>query len=560
MEEKNEITQEELNSFYEKTIKGVSRGDVVRGKVVDVTDKEAMVDIGYKVEGTVPLTEFEEPPQVGDELDVYVRSLSHAGEGPLLSKKEVERIRAWENLRESLEKGTPVKGKIVRRIKGGFRVDVGGVEAFLPMSQADGKPVKHPEELVDKVYEFKVLDLNEKSGNVILSRRQLLEEEKAKEREAFWERMKVGKVLEGKVKSLTTYGAFVDLGVVDGLLHINDMSWRKIKHPSDVVDKGQRVWVKVLDFDRDKGKVSLGMKQLTPDPWEKAEEKYPLGTKVKGKVTGVVDYGAFVEVEEGLEGLIHISEFSWSRRIKHPSEVLKEGDEVECVVTNVDKDSRRLSLSLKQVEPDPWETVEERFPVGKVVEAVVTRVYPDRALVELAEGVEGVLRSEDLSWDRRVRHPGDLFQRGDKVEVKILGVDPERRKVRVGFKQTKPDPWDEFLKTYTEGDSVRGSVTSVTDFGVFLEIMGGVEGLIHVSQLDEKKVKDPRDIVKEGDTISAKIVKIDPAARRISLSVRELKRAQEAEETSKFMDNQSPGEGFLKLGEILGKMINREKK
>lgn len=560
MEEKNEITQEELNSFYEKTIKGVSRGDVVRGKVVAITDKEAMVDMGYKAEGTVPLTEFEEPPQVGDELDVYVRSLSHAGEGPILSKKEAERIRAWENLRESLEKGTPVKGKVARRIKGGFRVDVGGVEAFLPMSQADGKPVKRPEELVNKVYEFKVLDFNERSSNVILSRRQLLEEEEAREKEAFWERMKAGKVFEGKVKSLTTYGAFVDLGVVDGLLHINDISWRKIKHPSDVVDKGQRVWVKVLDFDREKEKVSLGMKQLTPDPWEKAEEKYPLGTKVKGKVTGVVDYGAFVEVEEGLEGLIHISEFSWSRRIKHPSEVLKEGDEVECVVTNVDRDGRRLSLSLKQVEPDPWQTVEELFPVGKMVDAVVTRVYPDRALVELAEGVEGVLRSEDLSWDKRVRHPGDLFQRRDKMEVKILGVDPERRKVRVGFKQTKPDPWDEFLKTYAEGDNVRGNVSSVTDFGVFLEIMSGVEGLIHVSQLDEKKVKDPREIVKEGDTISAKIVKIDPAARRISLSVREFKRAQEVEETGRFMNTQSQGEGFLKLGEILGKMINKENK
>ncbi len=560
MEEKNEITQEELNSFYEETIKGVSRGDVVKGRVVAITDKEAMVDIGYKAEGTVPLTEFKESPQVGDELEVYVRALSHAGEGPLLSKKEAERIRAWENLKESLEKGTPVKGKVVRRIKGGFRVNVGGVEAFLPMSQADGKPVKRPEELVNKEYDFKVLDLNERSSNVILSRRQLLEEEEAKEKEAFWERMKVGKVFEGKVKSLTTYGAFVDLGAVDGLLHINDISWRKIKHPSDVVDKGQRVWVKVLDFDREKERVSLGMKQLTPDPWEKAEEKYTLGTKVKGKVTGVVDYGAFVEVEEGLEGLIHISEFSWSRRIKHPSEVLKEGDEVECVVTNVDREGRRLSLSLKQVEPDPWQTVEELFPVGKLVEAMVTRVYPDRALVELAEGVEGVLRSEDLSWDKRVRHPGDLFQRGDKVEVKILGVDPDRRKVRVGFKQTKPDPWDEFLRTYAEGDNVRGNVSSVTDFGVFLEIMNGVEGLIHVSQLDEKKVRDPKEIVKEGDTLSAKIVKIDPAARRISLSVREFKRAQEVEETDRFMDTQSQGEGFLKLGEILGKMINKGNK
>ncbi len=560
MEEKDEITEEELNSYYEETIKGISRGDVVRGKVVAITDKEAMVDIGYKAEGMVPLTEFTEPPQVGDELEVYVRSLSHGGEGPLLSKREAERIRAWENLREAHERGTPIKGKITRRIKGGFRVDVGGVEAFLPMSQADVKPVRRPDELINRDYEFKVLDLNERSSNVILSRRQLLEEERAREKKAFWDRMKTGKVFEGKVKSITTYGAFVDLGVVDGLLHINDMSWKKIKHPLDVLDKGQRVWVKVLDFDRESEKVSLGMKQLTPDPWEKAEEKYPVGTKVRGKVTGIVDYGAFVEVEEGLEGLVHVSEFSWSRRIRHPSEVLKEGDEVECVVTNVDREGRRLSLSLKQVEPDPWETVEERFPVGKVVEAAVTRVYPDRALVELAEGVEGVLRAEDLSWDKRVRHPGDLFQRGDRIRVKVLSVDPGRRKVRVGLKQTRPDPWEEFLRAYAEGDNVRGRVSSVTDFGVFLEIMDGVEGLIHVSQLDEKKVKDPREVVKEGETLSARIIRIDPDARRISLSVKEFKKAQEVEETDKFIGNQDQGEGFLKLGEILGKMINREKK
>ncbi len=557
-EKETEMTQEELKSIYEETIKGVSPGDVVTGKVVAVTDQEAMVDIGYKAEGVVPLAEFQEPPQVGDEVVVYVKTLSHKGEGPLLSKREADRIRAWENLKESFNKGTPVVGRVSKRVKGGFRVDVGGVEAFLPMSQADVRPVRNPEELVGKEFQFKVVDLNERSNNVILSRKQLLEEELAREKEAFWERMKVGKVFEGKVKSITTYGAFIDLGVVDGLLHINDISWRKIKHPSDELSKGQRVWVKVLDFDRERERISLGMKQLTPDPWEGVDEKYPVGTRVKGKVTGIVDYGAFVEIEEGLEGLVHISEFSWSRRIKHPSEVLKEGDEVECVVTAVDKENRRLSLSLKQVAPDPWETVEERYPVGKVVEGVITRVYPDRALLELEEGVEGVLRAEDLSWNRKVRHPGDLFQRGDKVEVKVLGVDVERRKVKVGYKQTKPDPWDEFLRAYAEGDEVRGRVSSITDFGVFLEIMDGVEGLIHVSQLDEKKVKDPREVVKEGDTITAKIVKIDPAARRISLSVREYKRSKEVEETSKYMDNQSHGEGFLKLGEILGKMINRE--
>ncbi len=558
MEGKTEITQEELNSFYEETIKGVFPGDVVKGKVVAVTDKEAMVDIGYKAEGVVDLTEFELSPQIGDELYVYVKTLSHKGEGPLLSKKEADRLKAWKNLRNAFEDGNSVKGKVTRRVKGGFRVDLSGIEAFLPMSQADVRPLKRPDELLDKELEFTVVDFNERSGNVILSRRRLLEEEREREKAAFWDRMKVGKVFEGKVKNITTYGAFVDLGVVDGLLHINDISWKKIKHPSDVLSKGQSVWVKVLGFDKDNEKVSLGMKQLVPDPWEDADEKYPSGGKVSGRVTGIVDYGAFVELEEGLEGLVHISEFLWSRRVKDPKEVLQEGDTVECVVTAVDMDNRRISLSLKRVEPDPWEAVQERFPVGEIAEGLVTRIYPDRAFVELEEGVEGILRSEDLTWTKKSCHPRDLFQKGDKIKVKVLEVDTAKRRVRLGLKQIQPDPWDELLSTYKEGDAVKGRVSSITDFGVFLEIINGIEGLIHISQLNEKKVGNPRDVVKEGETVTAKIVKIDPAARRVSLSVKEYLRDKEAAETDKFMETHSTnGEGFLKLGEILGKMINK---
>jgi len=551
------ISREELKDFYEKSLKELSPGEIVKGKVVSVTDKEAMIDIGYKAEGTVPLSEFDVPPKVGEELEVYIRSLSR-GEGPLLSMREAQRIRAWENLVESFHKGEPIKGKIIKRVKGGYKVETAGIEAFLPLSQTDKKPVRHPDEWLDKELSFKVMDLKEDTGNVILSRKRLLEEEEEKEKRAFWNRMKVGKVFEGKVKSLTSYGAFVDLGVVDGLLHINDISWRKIKHPSEVLSKGQRIWVKVLSFDKSKERVSLGMKQLSPDPWDSVYKKYPVGKRIKGRVTGIMDYGAFVELEEGIEGLIHVSEFSWSRRLRHPSEFVKVGDEVECVVISVDKRARRLSLSLRRITPDPWDTVEEKYPVGKAVKGVITRIYPDRALVELEEGVEGVVRCEDLSWNKKNPHPDSFFTRGEKVELKVLDIDKERKKIKLGLKQLKPDPWKEFERLYHVGDDVRGKVTSITDFGVFLEIMEGIEGLIHISQLDERRVKNPHDVVKEGDTLTAKIMKIDPGNRRISLSIKEYKRAKEKEETSRFMNAQMRGESILKLGEILGKMINKK--
>ncbi len=557
MEEFKEMN--EMDSLYEETIKPLHPGDIVKGTVVSVSDKEVMVDVGYKAEGVIPISEFKEPPQVGDEIEVFVRSL--AGEsGIQLSKKEADKRRQWRDILKAKEEGTYVKGVITKRVKGGYRVKIGEYEAFLPMSQADVKPIDDPDSLVGVESYFKVLDakLEGKNPNIVVSRKEYLREELEREKEEFWSRMVEGKVIEGQVKKVMDYGAFINVGPVDGLLHINDISWKRIKHPSEVLREGQRVWVKVLSFDREKEKVSLGMKQLTPDPWENIEEKYPVGSRVKGKVSGITDYGAFVELEEGVEGLIHISEFSWTKRIKHPSEVLKEGDEVECVVIDIKPDERRLSLSLKRVEENPWENVEEKYPVGAVVSAKVKKILANRVIVELEEGVEAFINADDLTWSKRLKKPSDILQVGDELKVKILEVDGKRRRIRAGLKQIMPDPWQEFVSKYKEGDVVKGEVTSVTPFGAFVKLTDEVEGLVHVSQLDDKKVKAPEDVVKVGDTLTAVITKIDNENRKVSLSVKEYKLMKEKEEVEKMMSSSSSsGDSVFKLGDILKKAIEK---
>lgn len=557
MEEFKEMN--EMDSLYEETIKPLHPGDIVKGTVVSVSDKEVMVDVGYKAEGVIPISEFKEPPQVGDEIEVFVRSL--AGEsGIQLSKKEADKRRQWRDILKAKEEGTYVKGVITKRVKGGYRVKIGEYEAFLPMSQADVKPIDDPDSLVGVESYFKVLDakLEGKNPNIVVSRKEYLREELEREKEEFWSRMVEGKVIEGQVKKVMDYGAFINVGPVDGLLHINDISWKRIKHPSEVLREGQRVWVKVLSFDREKEKISLGMKQLTPDPWENIEEKYPVGSRVKGKVSGITDYGAFVELEEGVEGLIHISEFSWTKRIKHPSEVLKEGDEVECVVIDIKPDERRLSLSLKRVEENPWENVEEKYPVGAVVSAKVKKILANRVIVELEEGVEAFINADDLTWSKRLKKPSDILQVGDELKVKILEVDGKRRRIRAGLKQIMPDPWQEFVSKYKEGDVVKGEVTSVTPFGAFVKLTDEVEGLVHVSQLDDKKVKAPEDVVKVGDTLTAVITKIDNENRKVSLSVKEYKLMKEKEEVEKMMSSSSSsGDSVFKLGDILKKAIEK---
>ncbi len=547
----------EIDSLYEETIKPLHPGDIVKGKVVSVSDKEVMVDVGYKAEGVVPISEFDEPPHVGDEIEVFVRAL--AGEsGIQISKREADKRRQWQEILKAKENGSYVRGTITKRVKGGYRVSLGNYEAFLPMSHADVKPLDDPDSLVGVESMFKVLDakIEGKVPNIILSRKIYLQEEYEREKEEFWNRMVEGKIIEGQVKRIVDYGAFVNVGPVDGLLHINDISWKKISHPSEVLREGQRVWVKVLSFDRDKNRLSLGMKQLTPDPWENIEKKYPVGSRVKGRVSGLVDYGAFVELEEGVEGLIHISEFLWTKRIKHPSEVLKEGDEVECVVIELKPSERKISLSLKRIEENPWDKVEDKYPVSSVVEGKVKKVLANRVVVELEEGIEAFINADDLTWSRRLKRPSDLVQYGDVLKVKILEVDKKRKRIRAGLKQIMPDPWEEFISKYKEGDIVKGQVTSITPFGVFIKITDDIEGLVHISQLDEKKVSSPEDVVKVGDTITAVITRVDKEGRRVSLSVKEYKLMKEREEIEKIIS--SSGDSVFKLGDVLKKVIGKE--
>ncbi len=558
MEEVRDNNVEDIGALYDQSFRELRPGEIVKGTVVSVTSNEVLVDVGYKAEGVVPLSEFETPPVQGEEIEVFVKSLSGEG-GIRLSKKEAERIRRWEEIEKAWNKGDYVEGVIKEKIKGGYRVDLGGYLAFLPQSQADIKPLEDPESIVGTKSLFKVLDIKTttRGPNIIISRRKWLEEELEREKQAFWERMVKGKVIEGQVKKIMDYGVFVNLGPVDGFMHISDISWKKIAHPSEVLREGQRIWVKVLDFDKEKEKISLGMKQLTPDPWEDVEKKYPVGAKVKGKVVSLANYGAFVELEEGVEGLIHISEFSWTKRIKHPSEVLKEGDEVECVVVDVKPKERRISLSLKRIQENPWEKVEQKYPVDAVVEGRVVRIFPNRVIVELEEGIEAFVNAEDLAWSRRLKRPSDVVSVGDVVKVRILEVDAKRRRIRAGIKQVLPDPWEEFLAKFKERDVIEGEVTSVTDFGAFVKIIEGVEGLVHVSQLDDKKVNKPEDVVKPGDKVRAVITHIDKEGGRVSLSIKEYKLMKEKEEVKEIVSSQE--EGVFKLGDILKRAIGKVK-
>ena len=553
-------SKEDMASLYEDTMKSISPGEITTGVVVSIGEGGVMVDVGGKVEGVVPLSEFGEDgsaelPAVGDDLEVYVKGLSMGGEeGIYLSHREAKRRKIWGVLRDAYRNGSPVKGTVRERIKGGFKVDI-GIPAFLPLSQASDRTSFNPDLLVGKEMEMRIIDLNERNHNVILSRRALLEDEKKRKEDEFWSNIHEGDIVEGTVKTITNYGAFVSLGGFDGLLHAVDMSWKRVKHPSSVVSKGEKIKVKVLSLDPEKKRVSLGMKQLTEDPWARVEEKYPEGSKVKGVVTGISEYGVFVELEDGVEGLIHISELSWGRRPKPPAQLFKEADEVECVVYKIEKNDRRISLSLKRLAPDPWEDIHEKYPEGAIVEAKALRVFQDRAILEIEEGIEGILKIDDLSWVRKPRHTGEMVKEGDTVKVKVLSIPEERRRLKVGLKQVNPDPWLEFLDEYKESNSVTGRISSITDFGAFLQIKEGVEGLIHISQLDDKKVESPKDIVREGEEVTAKILKIDRENRRISLSLKEQKKVEEHKEASSFMENQ--GDSLLKLGELLGKVMNK---
>ena len=529
-----------FEDLFENSLKELKAGNVVVGTVVQVNPDSVVVDVGGKSEGLIPINEFlDEQGQVktdikvGDQFDVLIERTENENGLISLSKEKADRQKIW----NALEEGAVVDGRILSRIKGGLSVDI-GVNAFLPGSQVDLRPVRNLDKMLGETYSFKIIKLNKRRGNIVLSRRVLLEEQRENMRGDTLKMLEEGQVVEGTVKNLTDYGAFIDLGGIDGLLHITDMSWGRVTHPSDILNVGDKINVKVLKFDRDKERVSLGLKQIAPDPWLDVEAKFPVGQKVTGKVVSLTDYGAFVELEEGVEGLIHVSEMSWTKRIKHPNKVLSIGDEVESVVLALDIPNRRISLGLKQVEPNPWEVVGEKFPIGTIIEGQVKNITDFGIFVGVDEGIDGLVHISYLSWTKRVKHPSEIYKKGDVVRAVVLNIDRENERFSLGVKQLMSDPWESIPVRYTPGTIIRGQVTSVTDFGIFLEVEEGIEGLIHVSEISKEKIDSPKNFAKVGEDLEAVVLHVDTVERKIALSIKHLADQKEKAEVDAFLGAQ----------------------
>lgn len=545
---------EDFQALYEESLKTLEEGQILRGTVIDITPDHVTVDVGYKSEGQIPMQEFlkrdkKVDVKIGDRIDVFLEK-KESEEGLLtLSKEKADKITVWREVSRSCREGEVIEGEIVGKVKGGLSVDIGRIRAFLPGSQVDLKPVRNLDALIGQRFKFKVIKFNRKRNNIVLSRRVLLDEERKQLREETLKNLKEGDIVEGTVKNLTDYGAFVDLGGMDGLLHITDISWGRIGHPSEKLSVGNRIKVKVLHFDQEKEKVSLGLKQALPDPWESAPQRYPMGLRTKGKVVNVTDYGVFVELEEGLEGLVHISELTWSKKMKHPSKVARIGDTVEVMILDCDPVKRRISLGMKQIEPNPWAVIEEKYPVGTKVVGRVKTVTDFGIFIGFDEGVDGLVHVSEMSWTKKIKHPGELYKKGQQVEAVVLNIDRANERFSLGVKQLTPDPWKDVARRYRKGDVVAGKVTNVTDFGAFVELEEGIEGLVHVSEISREKVEKPSDVLKVGDTLSAVVLHIDPHERRIGLSIKGLKERAEKAEVAKYISDQ--GSTSPSLGELI---------
>jgi small subunit ribosomal protein S1 len=516
----------DLSQFLKIGFREIREGEVIKGKVVAITQDSVLVDIGYKSEGTVPVREFfgsdgQLAAKVGDEVEVLVEKKEDEEGLILLSRDKAVRIRVWEELNKIYETGAKVEGRVISRVKGGLTVDI-GIKAFLPGSQVDIKPVRNLDAFVGKTIPLQILKLTRTRGNVVVSHRAVLEKEREKLKVETLRNLEEGQEIDGVVKNILDYGAFIDLGGIDGLLHITDLSWKRVNHPSEVLNPGDRIRVKVLKFDPERERVSLGLKQTKSDPWLNVEKKYPLGARVKGKVVSLTDYGAFIELEEGVEGLIHISEMSWTKRIKHPSQLVEVGSEVETAVLDVDPASKRISLGMRQIEPNPWETLPERYPVGTRIKSRVKSVTDFGIFIEVEEGIDGLVHISDLTWNRRVSHPSELYKKGDIVEAAVLNIDKENERFSLGIKQLEADPWAGIADRYRPGQEIKGIVRGATEFGLFVELEPGVEGLIHISELSNERVRSPQDVAKPGDEVKVMILHVDPEEKRIGLSLKAL--------------------------------------
>jgi small subunit ribosomal protein S1 len=540
--------EESMEDWFNRGVGDIEEGEVVRGRVVEVRDSEVLVDIGYKSEGTIAMEEFRHAgtlPKVGDEIEVYLESKEDSEGLIVLSKDKADKIKVWDAISKSHDSGTPVEGKVVEVVKGGLSVDV-GVRAFLPGSQVDLRPVKNLASMLGQVIRAKVIKLNRRRGNVVLSRRAVLEEEREEKRKHTLSVLSEGMVLTGAVKNITDYGAFIDLGGIDGLLHVTDMSWGRVGHPSEIFQIGDQVEVVVLHFDRETGRVSLGYKQKSSDPWAVVDERYPVGAKAQGRVVSLTNYGAFVELEPGVEGLVHVSEMSWTRRVRHPSKLVNVGDMVDVMVLDVNKATKRISLGMKQVEADPWATIDERYKPGERVEGKVRNLTDFGAFVELEPGVDGLLHISDMSWTRNIGHPSEILKKGQSIETQILNVDRDSKRISLGLKQIQPDPWESVTQRYPMGSRVTGKIVRLTDFGAFVELEPGVDGLLHVSQMSTRPIASPSDLVNVGDELTLMVIRVDPNERRIGLSLKDLAAAI-LEEPSQA-DTRGRGKGRKRRG------------
>ena len=525
-DEQAAMSQESLEEAYDNSLKAFTDGEIVKGTVVEVTRDEVMIDIGFKSEGYIPASEFDAGEndlpsvQVGDEIDVYIVRREDSEGQIVLSKRKADETLVWDEITKAYDSGSPVEGRITERIKGGLRVTVGSLRGFLPASQIELRPIQNLDQYVGEVFQMKVISMSKRRHNIVLSRRAWLEAEMAKKREEILKTLEVGQRITGVVKNITAFGAFVDLGGVDGLLHKTDMAWKRINHPSEIVSIGDEIEVQVIAIGQESEKISLGLKQNTPDPWETVEEKYPVDSKVSGTVVNIVNYGVFVQLEEAVEGLIHVSEMAWTRRNVAPSRIVSKGDEIEAIVLEISKEDKRISLGIKQLQPNPWELLEQRYPVGTKITGRIRNLTNFGAFVEIEEGIDGLIHTSDLSWTDRGTNPQELLKEGDEVEVVVLQIDASERRVSLGLKQTQPDPWDEVPEKYKVGSIVRGQIVNLTSFGAFTKLEEGIDGLIHISEIADRRIERPEEVVSVGDEIDVKVINLDPKGRRIGLSLK----------------------------------------
>jgi small subunit ribosomal protein S1 len=534
--EEDYSSQEQIDSAlqdYKRSLEGISEGQIVKGRILKITDKEVFVDVNFKSEGVIPINEFKSVVEfkVGDEIDVYLEQVEDSEGQLILSKSRADFLRVWDKIFVAYENQEIVEGRLVRRIKGGVVVDLFGIDAFLPGSQIDLRQVPDMDAIIGQTFKFRVIKVNKARRNIVVSRRVILEETRSQQRDKILAELEKAQVREGTVKNITDFGAFIDLGGVDGLLHITDMSWGRVNHPSEIVALGDKLKVKVLDFNENKERISLGLKQLTEHPWKGIEEKYPEGEKVRGKIVSITDYGAFMELEKGIEGLIHISEMSWTQHIKHPSKIVGIGDIVEAMVLKVDKENQKISLGLKQLEPDPWENVSAEFPVGTIASGKVRNIAAFGAFVELKEGVDGLVHISDMSWTRKVNHPGEILHKTDSIQVKVLDIDEGKRRISLGIKQLTEDPWNQLAAQYGVGTEIECEIARLLDRGVVVNLAADLEGFIPLSQFN-RDARHPTDVYAVGDKVSAKVIEFDVEGRKIVLSIAEYFAGRDSEWTS----------------------------